>query len=91
MGKGSYRGGSTVVGPNSGWFTNTGQRPPREPPTPQELAESAEKSARVAEEKREKSDAYMASIQGLPTLHSRKPKKKHPTKKRQNRSKQKKG
>lgn len=51
MGKGSYRGGSTVIGPSSGWFTfSPGKKATKL--TIQKLAEAAQRSASRAESKR---------------------------------------
>lgn len=66
MGKGGYHGGSTVVGRNSGWFTNTEPRPKRKPLTMEQLAEKAKKNAKRARKQQAETDAYFASIQGMP-------------------------
>ena len=67
MGKGGYHGGSTVVGRNSGWFTDTGPRPKRKKLTMEELAKKAAKDAKEASKRQAEEDAYFASIQGLPS------------------------
>ncbi len=67
MGKGGYTGGSTVVGRNSGWFTNTGYVPSHQPITTKQLAKNAKKDAKAAAKKQAEQDAYFASIQGKPS------------------------
>ena len=65
--KGSYHGGSTVIGTNSGWFSNNGPRPKRKPLTMEQLVQSAQKSAKAAQRRQAEIDARMAEIQGLPS------------------------
>lgn len=67
MGKGGYTGGSTVVGRNSGWFTNTGKLPNRKPMTSEQLAIKAKKDAKAAAREQAEQDGLFASIQGLPS------------------------
>ncbi len=67
MGKGSYTGGSTIIGPQSGWFTRTEKMPPRKPLTIERLAKDAKRAAKAARTKQAKDDAFFASIQGLPS------------------------
>lgn len=81
MGKGGYHGGSTVVGPNSGWFTDTGPRPKRKQLTIEQVAKQAKKDAKKARKQQAKEDAYFASIQNLSstigqTVKARKKRKK---------------
>ena len=67
MGKGGYHGGSTVIGRNSGWFSNNGPRPRRKPLTMEQLVQSAQKSAKAAQRRQAETDAQMAENQGLPS------------------------
>lgn len=67
MGKGGYHGGSTVVGRNSGWFTDTGPRPKRKKLTMKQVVKQAKKDAKKAQKRQAEEDAYFASIQGLPS------------------------
>lgn len=63
MGKGSYHGGSTVIGRNSGWFTNTGKRPKHKPIKMTQVVKEAAKGAKAAAA----NVAFIDSIQGLPS------------------------
>lgn len=67
MGKGGYTGGSTIIGRNSGWFTNTGYVPCPKPITTKQLAKKAKKDAKAAAKKQAEQDAYFALIQGMPS------------------------
>ena len=64
MGKGSYHGGSTVIGRNSGWFSKNGPRPKRKPLTMEQLVKSAEKSAQAALRQQAATEDEFAAIQG---------------------------
>ena len=61
MGKGSYHGGSTVIGRNSGWFSKNGPRPKRKPLTMEQLVKSAEKSAHAALHRRRREPGFRAA------------------------------
>jgi hypothetical protein len=67
MGKGGYTGGSTIVGPQSGWFSHKGKVSKRKPMTLEKLATSAERSAKAVQKQQAEQDAYFASIQGMLT------------------------
>lgn len=67
MGKGGYTGGSTVIGRNSGWFTNSGYVPSPKPITTEQLAKKAKRDAKKARKQQAEQDAYFASIQDMPS------------------------
>ena len=67
MGKGGYHGGSTVVGRNSGWFTDTAFVPSPKPMTTKQLIKIAKKDAKKARRQQAANEEFIASIQGLPS------------------------
>lgn len=73
MSKGGYSGGSTVIGPRSGWFSH--EAPPEEevirPVTIREVVVAAAETAARAEKHRKKKDAFFAKLNASPDVAKR--------------------
>lgn len=62
MAKGGYNGGSTIVGPASGWFSSgKGKRKPKNP----DLVRDANRLAKRAEARQARKDAFFAKLQTM--------------------------